>query len=171
MQHKEKFGKQSNSPKKLPTYKWVTSAKDLTGIYPELNLPVSKTDIYPKAWDMIVKKENIDKTAVVQNALNIHIEKTYSELKELCEFGVSDNYYNFENLLTYTKKKTLGPSTKSLNSLVKTTIFSNWILLDSIDKSKDFEKKKVLNTYTSEVVNRLKVDWARNAIHQLRAKR
>ena len=69
-------------------------------------------------------------------ALNVHTEKIHSELVELCQYGSSDNYYAYENLMNHIKRNPQGffPSLENLKILIKTTIFANNILLSTLKK-------------------------------------
>ena len=82
--------------------------KNYSAKYPELYLPVTKDAVTPTVMDILAKNSKKQVENVVQNALQIHLSKTYNELKELCEFGSSDNYYVYENLLTHIQRKDEG---------------------------------------------------------------
>lgn len=141
---------------------------------PELLLPLSKDEVTPKVIDILRSSgQSLNDFAVnelVHKALDIHLAKTYSEIRELCEYGVSDNYYIYENLITHIKNNSFEADNKNMNTLLKTTVFSNIALMTSImgqDKETNAgrsiasfggENKKM--TYTSEVIARLNVNWA-----------
>jgi hypothetical protein len=140
---------------------------------PELLLPMSQTEVTPKVIDLIKNsKEQMSDFAInelVHKALDIHLAKTYSEIRELCEYGNSDNYYIYENLITHIKNNTFAPGNKNMNTLLKTTVFSNIALMMSLEKSSvktssraiastDESPKK--NTYANEIITRLNVSWA-----------
>lgn len=141
---------------------------------PELLLPLSKEETTPRVIDII----RGSKTAVgdfainemVHKALDIHLAKTYSEIRELCEYGVSDNYYIYENLITHIKNNKFDADSSNMNTLLKTTVFSNLALVTSLEKqakvktqgraiaSVDGEKKR--GPYVGEIMTRLNVSWA-----------
>lgn len=140
---------------------------------PELLLPLSKDEVTPKVIDVIKSShEPMSDFAInelVHKALDIHLAKTYSEIRELCEYGVSDNYYIYENLITHIKNNQFEASNKNMNTLLKTTLFSNIALMTSIDKhngsaparsiaSDSSSKQK--SAYATEVMARLNVSWA-----------
>lgn len=84
---------------------------------PELSLPVVKDEVTPKVVD-ILRSEGVGindskMNELVHKALDIHLTKTYSEIRELCEFGVSDNYYVYENLITHIKSSSFPPAEKA----------------------------------------------------------
>lgn len=179
LRHNEKFLGSINSgmpktkkfsydPKRYTDETYVASR-------PELLLPLSKEEVTPKVIDVIrSSKETMNDFAVnelVHKALDIHLAKTYSEIRELCEFGVSDNYYIYENLITHIKNNPFEADSKNLNTLLKTTLFSNIALMTSLEgheknsktagraiASSDFTEKK--NSYANEVMARLNVNWA-----------
>lgn len=141
---------------------------------PELLLPLSKDEITPRVIDIIrggkgpVSNFAINET--VHKALDLHLSKTYSEIRELCEFGVSDNYYIYENLITHIKNNKFEADSSNMNILLKTTIFSNMALMTSLEKrttvkasgrsiaSDQSEKKK--GPYVNEIMTRLNITWA-----------
>ena len=140
---------------------------------PELLLPVSKEEITPRVIDIIKSSSgSINEVAIndlVHKAIEIHLSKTYSEISELCEYGVSDNYYIYENLITHIKNNKFEANNKNMNILLKTTLFSNMALMNSIGPLSytksgrsiasvtSFESKP---SYENEVITRLNVTWA-----------
>ncbi|MBC7427316.1 MAG: hypothetical protein H7336_01810 [Bacteriovorax sp.] len=148
---------------------------DYVASRPELSLPLSKDSITPKVIDIFrsekVASNDAKMDEIVHKALDIHLSKTYSEIRELCEFGVSDNYYIYENLITHIKNSDFKPATANMNTLLKTTIFSNIALVTSLDKiqatpmrsiaSVGSKSKEALAPYANEVMSRLSVEWAK----------
>ena len=149
--------------------------------HPELSLPMQKNEINPKVIDTF-RSIGVDITAsqmseLVQNALDIHISKTYKEILELCEYGVSDNYYIFENMITHVQNTNFTPSDSNMNILLKSTLFSNHALVTSLDNipstasrsiASVIEKKVVTSSYSNEVMTRLNVGWAQVYYDHLR---
>ncbi len=140
---------------------------------PELLLPVVKNEVHPKVIDILKSEgEKLNPgriNEIVQNALDIHLAKTYSEIRQLCEFGVSDNYYIYENLITHIKSNEFKPVDKNLNTLLKTTLFSNMALVTSIEKNQKEVGRAIASVekptngstpYSQEVLTRLNVEWA-----------
>ena len=147
---------------------------------PELSLPLAKDEVTPKVVD-IFRSDKSDMNdfkmnELVHKALDIHLAKTYSEIRELCEFGVSDNYYIYENLITHIKNSSFPPAEKSMDTLLKTTIFSNMALVTSIDKIQatpmrsiaSVEAKSKDASYSNEVMTRLNVEWAKEYFESLK---
>jgi hypothetical protein len=140
---------------------------------PELLLPLAKDEVTPKVIDVIrSSREPLNDFAInemVHKALVIHLAKTYSEIRELCEYGVSDNYYIYENLITHIKNNKFEADSKNMNTLLKTTIFSNIALMTSLEAhagsnaggrsiASVSDNKK--SNYATEVMARLNVNWA-----------
>lgn len=137
---------------------------------PELSLPLVKDEVYPKVVD-ILKKEN-DKLSsstiqqTIGDALDIHLAKTYTEIRQLCEFGVSDNYYIYENLITHIKSTSFNAKTENLETLLKTTVFSNLALVTSLEKNmttRTVASQKIKDpakVYSNELLTRLNINWA-----------
>ncbi|RPJ76339.1 MAG: hypothetical protein EHM20_07595 [Alphaproteobacteria bacterium] len=152
---------------------------------PELMLPLSKEEVTPRVIDIIRSTgPSIGDFAVnelVHKALDIHLAKTYSEIRELCEYGVSDNYYIYENLITHIKNNKFEADTKNMNTLLKTTIFSNIALMTSLDANSGTAmpsraiasvastgKKSI---YATEVMARLNVAWANQYFDYIKVSR
>jgi len=140
---------------------------------PELLLPISKEEIMPKVVD-VMKNSNgkMSESAInelVHKAIDIHLSKTYAEIRELCEYGFSDNYYIYENLITHIKNNKFEASNQNMNTLLKTTVFSNIALMTSLEKQKPRSQERSIASeniiqknapYAAEVISRLDVSWA-----------
>lgn len=141
--------------------------------FPELYLSMDTNSATPRALDLA--RKNAPKAEdYVQKAIDQHVEKTYSELAELCEYGTSDNYYAFENLHTEIRKKSVASANSSgMGILLKTTVFSNKAVIESLKKYKSASRMPASAIeqvdYEYEVMKRLGVPWAKSyyqAIHQ-----
>jgi hypothetical protein len=136
--------------------------------HPELSLPVSKGSIFPTVLDLIKKSNSqIEANKIVYTAFNLHLSKTYSELKELCEYGNSNNYYTFENLNTLVNRDVFKKNSKNLNILLRTTIFSNIALKATIEKYSAKTPSRGIasvdpdsSQLEDEIINRLGVEWS-----------
>ncbi len=63
-------------------------------------------------------------------SLKDHQEEMRSEIEVLCEEGVSDNYYKFDNLVThYASKKSFHSRPDSMKSVLKIPVFANYYYL------------------------------------------
>jgi hypothetical protein len=175
LKYNEEKGQNSKAPNISKKFTY-DSAKFGDELYvssrPELLLPLSKDDITPKVIDLIKSStgpmSDVAINELVHKALDIHLAKTYSEIRELCEYGVSDNYYIYENLITHIKSNNFKADNKNMNTLLKTTIFSNLALMTSINKYSEKAPKTGRSiasatenkAYASEVIARLNVSWA-----------
>lgn len=115
---------------------------------------------------------------LVNTALDIHLSKTYAEIRELCEFGVSDNYYIYENMITHIKNTNFAPAENNMNTLLKTTVFSNIALVTALNKVQPQAMRSIASVevkkdpsapYSNEVMTRLNVEWAREYFDHLKA--
>lgn len=153
----------------------MNSSEDELAIYPELFLPVTKEKNEPRVVDLLKKEGTKEAPILLTKALEIHVLKTYHELNELCETGVSDNYYIFENLVTHTASNRLSANSGSMRILLKSTLFSNIALIDSLTKSSKKSGRSIASLeetlspvqYKSEVMNRLKAPWAREYFDEI----
>ncbi len=150
-------------------------------LHPELSLPLVKDEVTPKVVD-IFRSEGAKLTdsrmdEIVHSAMDIHLSKTYNEIRELCEYGVSDNYYIYENMITHIKTTTFAPAEKNMNTLLKTTVFSNIALVTALEKVQatpmrsiaSVEPKKDTSVpYSNEVMTRLNVEWAQEYYNHLK---
>ncbi len=145
--------------------------------HPELLLPITKDALSPKVID-IINSMNDKITAaevneIVKNAVDIHLAKTFIELRELCTYGSSSNYYIYENLVTHTQSEKLNPSTASMNILLKTTLFSNRALLTSLSRfdnnqGRAIASEKLKLPFNEEFAKRLSVSWSNDYFNILK---
>jgi hypothetical protein len=147
--------------------------------HPELYLPVTKEGTNPKVIDILLSnKDKMAESAIhelMQNALNIHLTKTYTELRELCDYGTSSNYYIYENLITHIKSTKFDPSVANMNTLLKTTLFSNRAIITSLSKDKKPQGRSIASEglkipFSEEVVARMKVPWVNDYFNYIQTK-
>lgn len=148
--------------------------------HPELLLSVVEDDVLPRAVDLLMKKPDMVKSEqsdVVKNALALHMKRTYSELRELCEYGVSQNYYIFENLMTHAKGAGIASNTEGVKILLKTTLFSNLAIKTSLTQFKEVPSSqgrmpasaiKEDDYKEKEVMKRLNVSWMKDYFQKMR---
>lgn len=151
-------------------------------LHPELSLPLSKSEVNPKVVD-IMRGEGSKLTEsrmneLVHSAMDLHLSKTYNEIRELCEFGVSDNYYIYENMITHIKNTNFPAAPTNMNTLLKTTVFSNIALVTALEKVQATPMRSIASVevkkdtslpYSNEVMARLNVEWAREYYDHLKA--
>lgn len=69
-------------------------------------------------------------------SLEDHLEEMHAEIETLCEEGVSDNFFKFDNLVThYASKKSFHSRPDSMKSVLKIPVFANYYLLKMIQPS------------------------------------
>lgn len=84
-------------------------------------------------------------------SLNDHYQSIRNEIEVLCEEGLSDNYYKFDNLVThYASKSSFHSRPDSMKSILKIPVFANYYLLKMLQAphSVSFihpEEKRVIN--------------------------
>lgn len=107
----------------------------------------------------------------IENKLNDYILSHYKtvnqEVKELCNTGVSDNFFVFENTIRYFASK--GKMQKVdylLNSYLKIPVFANVYLLDSLKS-----KGQHLSQADRRVLQKLDVEWFEGYLYKLRQRR
>jgi hypothetical protein len=149
------------------TKRYTSITPDSVGKFPELALPVSLDSENPRLYDVIANHKEIDPNQYLTQALKVHLTKTYKELEELCESGSSDNYYNYENLTTHIQRKgnEFHPNKKSLKTLLKTTLFSNMTLIESLNKNVVRKRGPASSNvgphkfYQEGLIQKLGVEW------------
>lgn len=63
-------------------------------------------------------------------SLQDHYQQIRAEVNTLCEEGVSDNYFKFDNLVTYyANKASFHARSDSMKSVLKVPVFANYYLL------------------------------------------
>lgn len=162
-----------------PTVSWKPSYdtsklndESYTRYHPELYLPMTSSSATPRVIDIL--KSNTDDMSVLQSAIDRHVDKTYSELAELCEYGSSDNYYAFENLHTEIKRRDVAtPGPSGMRVLLKTTVFSNKALIESLSRWSKSSSRAPASAvqaydYDGEVMKRFGVPWAKNYFYELK---
>ncbi|MBT3584920.1 MAG: hypothetical protein HN509_08435 [Halobacteriovoraceae bacterium] len=180
--HREKYGtpKASKNPLVVGFPEGPQSINtEVLALYPELSLPLSVETQHPTVADIIkgkiTNKDGRTSAQILEKGLEVHLGKTYQELNELCEHGTSDNYYIYENLIVYIKRhKDFVASGKSMKTLLKTTLFSNMALINSLGSSKGRGPASNGNSkfrYDEAIQKRLGVPWASSYFHEIKKKR
>lgn len=150
---------------------------------PELSLPMDSSEVTPRVVDVFrsegAKINDVKMNEIIHKAIDIHLSKTYAEIRELCEFGVSNNYYIYENLITHIKNSDFKATDKNMNTLLKTTIFSNISLVTSLDRIQAIPMRSIASVsptpretsapYANEVMSRLSVEWAKEYFDHLKS--
>ncbi len=147
-------------------------------MYPELSLPLSEEAQGPTVATLLQSRPeasvSLEGSRLLSQAIHQHASRLYKELGELCETGTSANYYNFENLLTHARNhRDLVPSEYALKVLMKTTVVSNMVLIESIESlaSKSGRAPASVDVYTDEALDRLGTPWALDYLKSVIQKR
>lgn len=147
-------------------------------LYPELALPLTADTLKPRVFDILAQKGKSEqqKQTLVEQAIAIHLTKAYSELSELCEFGSSDNYYIYENLMSSIEREGgLEKNAQGLQVLLKTSLMFNHALITSISEQKQTIRTRApasamstpTEAYTNEIIKRMKATWAQTYYKKL----
>jgi hypothetical protein len=158
----------------------IANDESMLSLYPELGLPLTDKNLRPRVIDLVSKHEANEIVAKTQealtSALTIHVHKTHSELSELCEFGVSENYFIFENLAGHFQRYSTGPSIDNLRVLLKTSLFYNHALikamkLEQISSGRTPASAQAKNLkafdYGNEGLERFGSTWTKNYFDNL----
>jgi len=136
------------------------NAKNNPGLFPELHLPMEKNNLKNTIFSNIKNDKKIEEIPYqIQTAINLHLEKTYGELSELCSTGTSANYFIYENLTRLQKSKKFDKNEQTLKAFFKTTVISNMAILSSLQDWKQHEKTPELNQISFELIKRLNGTW------------
>jgi len=179
--HKEKLKKTRFNKSQFRQYRVSASTMNMIqdpqvlALFPEMSLPVTNENVRPRVID-IVRSKNLKSNeveAVVSKAISVHLTKTYKELRELCESGASNNYYIYENLLTHVRTKGgLNQSEKGVGILLKTTLFSNTVLMTSLEKKKTKGRGIASSTektnYKKELSQRMGIQWTNSYLERVK---
>ncbi len=135
--------------------------------FPELYLKIAQDETVLDEIRKNPKKIN----SKIEEALSNKLATISGEIKELCQHGVSDNYYIFENLYSHITTNKFDASKENLNILLKTTVFYNQALINSVNKKQGHSRSIASDDSQltiNDVVNRFKVDWSREYYKSLK---
>lgn len=155
--------------------KYTWKFKNQTNIEPTANpvlaLPVLSQEVKPSVYELYQKDQRRNLDSLVKKGLQVHVEKTYKEISELCEYGSSDNYYAFENLIGHVKGKgKLESKDKELSTMVKTSLYYNMVLIKFLKKQRSERSISSLekgNLFDEEILNRSESKWGKQYINAL----
>ncbi|MBF0312354.1 MAG: hypothetical protein HQK50_11045 [Oligoflexia bacterium] len=144
-------------------------------LFPELFLPLSEESAHPNVMEFMKNFHqggDDKKLAIFMEAFRMHLARVKKEISEMCEYGSGQNYYVFENLMTYVKNNQgFRNSKEAMVALLKTTILSNHAILAAMDAEfleKQQNHKLLLSINSTplrhelrqEVFDRLDAQWA-----------
>ena len=142
---------------------------------PALLMPLSESK------DSITVREKLEKgdlskiNQIIEDALLVQQIKILNELEELCEDGTSENFYAYQNLIIYINNRDLKPSKESVETLLKTSLFYNMALIESlkantIKSSRSISSVKESDAIHNQLLYRMKADWASSYLENLKNK-
>lgn len=160
--------KENASGMKGKNYLRATYSPELLPMFPELSLPVNDEENVYQYTSQFKSNDMIQ--SFVKVAMEEHAARNKSELKKLCEYGASDNYYLFENLLThFNTDDSFNNSMDSLRAVLKIPVFANLLLLRSLDpqfiyygKEQFYEVSNISGKYSifeEELITRTNLSW------------
>ena len=146
--------------------------KEIMAIFPEMALPLTHTLGASTLYEVLSKYSHDAPYDLLVQGINIHTKKIYQELQQLCHTGYSQNYFIFENLISYVHQ---NPHFKNgaapLLSLLESTVFFNFIFLNFLGFQHRGEFPFSSSKLEEEMVSRLRADWSYNYFYQLRRRR
>lgn len=153
----------------LSKIQWKNLQQQDISYFPEVHLSVSREHNEPKVKDQFKNLKFADEyQTTVDQALKNHMAKMFTELKELCEHGSSYNYYAFENLMTYTKENTMMANNENMEKILKTSIFSNHLIIESLRSKYTMGKYELM---INEINHRIGGQWVNAYFNHYRSKR
>jgi len=134
--------------------------------HPVLAVPYSgSTDLFTRLHQTGFKDTKKDLT----KALSHFYQQDKRELAQLCETGVSQNYYIYENLVTYFKNKPHFHRTKEgLLSILKVPVVSKMMILDNLTNEETYINS---NPFDKWLVDKAGLSWIEEFRNDLKKKR
>ena len=150
---------------------------DYRAHHPELYLPLGSTTVL----ETLKQDSGEDTRALVTRAVEGHTRHIRRELEELCEHGHSEHYYAYENLITKAESENLpGANARGLAILLKTTLFTNVFLLESLKSSSRKVGRSLASTEAETdstqrthraLMERFKAGWVQAPLEALKNKK
>lgn len=99
------------------------------------------------------------------------LENVKSELGELCDEGVTDDYYKLENVATYySSKESFHRDPKAMESLLKMPVFAHLYYLKTVEAPFTVADTE-FNEYEQELLDRTGAKWVHQYVVEIRKKR
>jgi hypothetical protein len=149
----------------------------LLSLYPEMALPLTADSLHPSVIDVLKDSNQNELPEMMVKAYKIHLGKIYTELQDMCEKGQTDNFFVFENLVTYTKShQDFKDQATAMKSILKSSVFANMYLLKSFKIKNALERNIASNTENlssleEEVIARTDTFWVKNYFDELKTRR
>lgn len=151
---------------------------DYLSLFPELSLPLTTEALHPSVIDSLNEGNQKHFSEMLVKAYKIHLGKVYTELNDMCEKGQTDNFYIFENLVSYTKSHPDFKDQKAaMNSVLKSSVFANMYILKSLKIKHALERnvasttQNELSNFEEEVLSRTDTFWVKNYFDELKLRR
>lgn len=143
---------------------------------PAFLLPLSQSNGAVTVRDKLEKTDLSKINQIIEEALLVQQIKILNELEELCEDGTSENYYAYQNLITYINtKNNLAPSKESAETLLKVSLFYNMTLIESLKahtekSSRSISSVKEKGAIDNQLLYRMKADWVSGYLENIQEK-
>jgi hypothetical protein len=128
--------------------------------YPVLSLPYKNTDLYSyiednNKWD---QSEQIALSAIKSYTSGIR-----KEIETMCEFGNSNDYYIFENMISYYRNnQDFIYSFQALPSVLKVSPIANIFLLESLKTNSE-----KVSVFEDKLLNKMNIPWFKNYLYEV----
>ena len=154
----------------------LNTPKGDPALYPEYSLKLDNSS--PPLWDLLKENKAQAKNELLSRAIDQHVKNLSSELQELCEFGQSDNYFIFENLISHLKEnEDFSTSDAATDALFKTTVFSNMAILKGLAMQARNRSRGIAshqdntNGFEKEIMYRLDASWMNQYFAEIKNRR
>jgi len=128
--------------------------------YPVMSLPFNDSDVFT----YIRNNQSESSKVIIKEAVFKYTENLKSEIHELCQKGASDNYFIYENYVTYAPQdSSLDNNSKKLTAALKIPIFANLLILDNLRDKAFFNH----STYAEKALSRASLSWLKNYLYDL----
>ncbi len=93
-----------------------------------------------------------------------HFKQIKSEVETLCEEGISDNYYKFDNLVTYyASKENFHKRPDSMRAVLKIPVFANYYLLKMLQSN---QRMAIIHPNEKDVIKVTHTHWFENYVNR-----
>jgi len=135
--------------------------------YPAMSLPYQKVDLYSYLVKSVDWKNASNH---VKSALEHYNIKNKKEIEELCQNGVSEGYFIYQNMVTYYgQNQSFHNSTEALSSVLKIPVVSNMLVLGSLVKPK-FQTDHFA-FYENKLLEKMNITWFKNYLYEVNTMR
>ncbi len=128
--------------------------------YPVLSLPYEGTDLYSyiqhnKAWSQSKQ--------IALSALKSYTKGIKREIETMCEFGNSNDYYIYENMISYYRNnQDFIYSYQALPSVLKVSPVANIFLLESLKTT-----PQSISVFESKLMTQMNIPWFKNYLYEV----